>query len=100
MQTPYGAAYAMSTWNATFERYLTEQLQSSLGCTFKLVPLPTPDAAYLQMANNLTDFLLVNSGLMHCVQVSTAGRSRDRLALLSALLLSGDHLVSKFAILS
>ena len=92
----------MSTWNATFEHYLTEQLQASLGCTFKLVPLPTPDAAYLQMANNLTDFLLVNSGLMHCVQVSTAGRSTVSLslALLSALLLSGNHLVSKFAILS
>lgn len=72
MQTPYGPAIAMTTWNATFEGYLTEQLQSSLGCTFKLIPLPTPDAAYSQVANNLTDFLLINSGLTHCVQVGTA----------------------------
>ena len=60
----------MQTWNATFGEYLTEQLQPTLGCSARVVPLPTSDAAYNVVANNHTDFLLVNSGLMHCVQVS------------------------------
>lgn len=60
----------MKKWNATFGVYLSEQLQPTLGCTVVLKPLTTPDAAYTVVANNSTDFLLVNSGLMHCVQVS------------------------------
>ena len=63
----------METWNATFGEYLTEQLQPTLGCTVKMVPLPSSDAAYTVVANNQTDFLLVNSGLMHCVQVVLLG---------------------------
>ena len=81
VQTPYGSANAMTTWNATFEHFLTEQLQSSLGCTFKLTPLPTPDAAYSRVANNLTDFILLNSGLTRCVQVNTVRRPRVPLSL-------------------
>lgn len=77
----------MRTWNVTFEQYLTEQLQSALGCTFKVIPLPTPDAAYTLVANNQTDFLLVNSGLTHCVQVGTLGLPMTFLSLNCALTL-------------
>ncbi|KAL3158748.1 hypothetical protein ABBQ32_011476 [Trebouxia sp. C0010 RCD-2024] len=61
----------MKKWNATFGVYLSEQLQPTLGCTVVLKPLTTPDAAYTVVANNGTDFLLVNAGLMHCVQLES-----------------------------
>lgn len=77
MQTPQGADNAMKRWNSTFGVYLTEQLQPTLGCSFVVKPLPNPDAAYTVVANNGTDFLLVNTGLMHCVQVSDAGLSTE-----------------------
>ncbi len=59
----------MDVWNATFAQYLTEQLQGVLNCSFELVTLPNPDAAYGAVENNQTDFLLVSSGLMQCIQV-------------------------------
>ena len=48
--------------------YLTEQLGETLGCRFQLAILASPDAAYSAIANNQSDFLLVSSGLMHCIQ--------------------------------
>ncbi len=69
VQSPYGYAITLEVWNATFAQYLTEQLQGVLNCSFKLVILPTPDAAYGAVQNNQTDFLLVSAGLMQCIQV-------------------------------
>ncbi|KAL0044703.1 hypothetical protein WJX82_006155 [Trebouxia sp. C0006] len=61
----------MEVWNATFTEYLTEQLQGVLNCSFTLAILPSPDAAYVAVENNQTDFLLVSAGLMQCIQVVT-----------------------------
>lgn len=69
-QAPYGVAIATSVWNATLAQYLNEQLGDQLGCTFVFVPLPGVDDAYTVVQNNQTDFLLSNSGLTHCLQVS------------------------------
>lgn len=69
VQSPYGYAITMEVWNATFAEYLTEQLQGVLNCSFKLVILPNPDAAYGVVENNQTDFLFVSAGLMQCIQV-------------------------------
>ena len=68
-QAPYGVAVANSVWSATFAQYLNEQLGVTLGCTFVFNPLPAVDDAYTVLAQNQTDFLLVGSGLMHCLQV-------------------------------
>ena len=68
VQAPYGVAVTTKVWNETMATYLTEQVGSKIGCRFQLAILASPDAAYSAIANNQTDFLLVSSGLMHCIQ--------------------------------
>lgn len=72
IQTPYGINQTLALWNATFVDYLNEQLGESLGCSFELKPLVSVDNAYDVVKRNLTEFLFISPGQMHCIEVCQA----------------------------
>ena len=69
IQTPYGIQQTLDLWNATFVDYLTDQLSSTLGCSFELKPLVSVDNAYDVVRDNMTEFLFISPGQMHCIEV-------------------------------
>ena len=66
----FGAQQAYTSWNATFQDYLTDELYPQLNCSFVLVPLTTEDAVYKAVENASIDLLYTNGGLHVCLEVS------------------------------
>ena len=65
----YGAEAAYSTWTATFEQYLTDELYPEFNCTFTIVPLLNETAVYNAVGNATIDLIFANSGMHVCLEV-------------------------------
>ena len=65
-----GVQAAYTSWNATFDTYLTNELYSELNCTFRLVPLVNDTTVYTAVSNGTIDLLYTNSGMHVCLEVS------------------------------
>lgn len=65
----YGAEAAYSTWNATFEQYLSAALYPDFNCTFTIVPLLNETAVYDAVGNATIDLIYANSGMHVCLEV-------------------------------